>query len=264
MIENAARHVTRALMKNLRFLLRLVFVSGLFVLVWPAYGSEASAPGKIRVLVVTGGHDFEKEAFFKLFKNNPDISYEAVEHPNAHARLKAEAAKAYDVLVLYDMHQEITAEAKADFVARLKEGKGLVVLHHAIASYQAWPEYTKIIGGHYYLEKTTVAGVDKSQSAYKHDMDFKIQVADPGHPVAKGLRDFNIHDETYKWFDVGQNCRPLLTTDEPESNQVIAWTKTYEGARVVYLQSGHDHMAYENSNYVRLLSQAIKWAARQD
>src|SRR5262245_50761061 len=86
---------------------------------------------KIRVLVVTGGHDFETNAFFKLFKNNPEITYRAVEHPDAHALLKADAAKQYDVLVLYDMYQQVSDEAKADFVARLQEGKGLVVVHHA-------------------------------------------------------------------------------------------------------------------------------------
>src|SRR5215471_15042031 len=105
-----------------------------------AEGKDSAA--KIRVLVVTGGHDFEKEPFFKIFKDNPDITYQAVEHPNAHALLKADAARAYDMLVDYDMHQEISDEARADFVARLKEGKGLVVLHHAIASYQTWPEYS--------------------------------------------------------------------------------------------------------------------------
>src|SRR3974390_2743399 len=30
---------------------------------------------KIRVLLITGGHDFEKDAFFKLFKEKPDISF---------------------------------------------------------------------------------------------------------------------------------------------------------------------------------------------
>ena len=90
---------------------------------------------KIRVLLVTGGHPFEKEPFFKLFQDNPDITYQAVEHPNAHALLKAEAAKQYDVIVTYDFNQTISEEAKADFVARLKDGKGLVVLHHAIAAY---------------------------------------------------------------------------------------------------------------------------------
>ena len=227
-----------------------------------AEGKDSAA--KIRVLVVTGGHDFEKEPFFKIFKDNPDITYQAVEHPNAHALLKADAARAYDMLVDYDMHQEISDEARADFVARLKEGKGLVVLHHAIASYQHWPEYWKIVGARYYLEKTTVDGVEKARSVYKHDMNFTVHVADPNHPVTKGIKDFQLHDETYNLFDVAPECHPLLTTDEPESNKVIAWAKTYGAARVVYLQSGHDHFAYENPNYLKILRQAIRWTAKKD
>src|SRR5438128_1785828 len=112
--------------------------------VLPAAESHDSS-AKIRLLIVTGGHEFEKEPFFKIFKDNPDVTFQAAEHPNAHALLRPEAAAQYDVLMLYDMHQEITDEAKADFVARLKAGKGLVVIHHAIANYQEWPEYRKII-----------------------------------------------------------------------------------------------------------------------
>src|SRR6185436_16739306 len=128
-------------MKNLRIL----FASAaLFFLLASAAGTAAESSkdsaGKIRVLVVTGGHDFEKDAFFKLFKDNSDITYEAFEHPNAHARLRPDVAGQYDVLVLYDMYQPITEEAKSDFLHWLKEGKGLVVLHHAIADYQQWPE----------------------------------------------------------------------------------------------------------------------------
>lgn len=225
--------------------------------------SSAGTAEKIRVLVVTGGHDFEQEPFFKLFKDNPEISYRAVEHPNAHAELKADAAKDYDVLVFYDMHQEISQEAKADFLARLKEGKGLVVLHHAIADYQQWPEYAKIIGARYYLEKTMVEGVEKPRSAYKHDMHFTIHVADPKHAVTRGVKDFEIHDETYNLFDVAKGNHVLLTTEEPESHHVIGWAKTYRKARVVYLQSGHDHFAYENPNYQQILKQAIHWTARR-
>src|ERR1019366_2521343 len=163
-------------------------------------------PQKIRVLLVTGGHPFEKEPFFKLFQDNPDITYQAVEHPNAHALFKAEAAKQYDVIVTYDYNQQITEEAKTDFVARLKDGKGLVVLHHAIATYPTWPEYWNIIGAHYYLAKTNLNGVLKPRSAAKEGMDFRIHIADPNHPVTRGLTDFDIHDETYKWFDVAREC----------------------------------------------------------
>jgi type 1 glutamine amidotransferase len=54
-----------------------------------------------------------------------------------------------------------------------------------------------------------------------------------------------------------------VTTDEPESNSVIAWAKTYKGTRVIYIQSGHGHTAYENPNYQQLLRQAIRWTARK-
>jgi type 1 glutamine amidotransferase len=110
----------------------------------------------------------------------------------------------------------------------------------------------------------TVDGVEKPRSAFKHGMHFKIHIADTDHPVTLGVKDFDMHDEVYKWFDVYPESPPLLTTDEPESNKVIGWTKTYEAARVVYLQSGHDHFAYENPNYQRLLRQAIRWAAKRD
>ena len=40
---------------------------------------------------MTGGHDFEKEPLFQVFKDNPDITYTAVEHPNAQALFKADA-----------------------------------------------------------------------------------------------------------------------------------------------------------------------------
>jgi type 1 glutamine amidotransferase len=218
---------------------------------------------KIRVLLVTGGHGFEKEAFFKVFQDNPDITYQAVEHPNAHALFKAEAAKQYDVIVMYDFNQKITEEAKADFVARLKDGKGLVVLHHAIAAYPAWPEYWNIIGAHYYLAATNVHGVFKARSAWKEGVDYRLHIPDPAHPVTRGMSDFDVHDETYKWFDVAKECHPLVTTDEPESNNVIAWAKTYKGTRVVYIQSGHGHDTYENPNYQQLLRQAIRWTGRK-
>ena len=77
---------------------------------------------KIRVLIVTGGHNFEQEPFFKLFKDNPEITFQAAEHPNAHALLRPEAARQYDVLVLYDMHQEITDEDSVFVTLRFADG----------------------------------------------------------------------------------------------------------------------------------------------
>ena len=251
---------------RIRYLLPALLVLSVLLLAARAPGAESAPgkPGQIRVLVITGGHGFETNLFLKIFADNPDISYLAVQHPNAYAEFKADAAKQYDVIVTYDFNQKIPEAARANLVARLKQGKGLVALHHAIAAYPDWPEYWNIIGAHYYLAATNINGVAKLRSAYKHDVDFQVRVADPEHPVTRGVKDFVIHDETYKWFDVAEDCHPLLTTEEPESNKVIAWAKEYQGARVVMMQSGHDHLAFNNPNYQRILRQAIRWTAKRD
>lgn len=247
-------------MKTIR-LLTVLFASLLLsvVLAGPTHAAE-----KIRLLVISGGHDFETNQFFQMFKDNPEVTFAAFTHPKAHAQLRPEAAKNYDVIVLYDMWQNITEEAKQDFVGFLKAGKGLVALHHSIANYQKWPEYWKIVGGRYYLQKTMVEGVEKPRSIWKHDVKFKIRIADGQHAVTRGLKDFDIHDETYGLFDMGPDSQALITADEPTSAKNLGWARTYEGARVVYLQLGHDHFAYENPNYRRLVSQAIRWVARKD
>ena len=107
-------------------------------------------------------------------------------------------------------------------------------------------------------------GVEKLRSQYQHDVKIPVQVVDSNDPVTKGLKDYVIHDETYKLFDVFDGVKPLLKTKEPLSNEVIAWSKTYGPARVVYMQSGHDHFAYENPNFQQFLKQAIRWTAKRD
>ena len=221
----------------------------------------AGGPGKIRVLLVHGGHEFETNQFFAMFRANDDITLTVVQHPKAQEWFKPERAAAYDVLVFYDMWQEISDEAKAGLISVLKQGKGLVALHHCLGSFQKWDEYANIIGGRYHLDNWTHDGKEMPGSTYKHDVDFKVHIADRNHPVTRGLKDFAIHDETYGGFEVKPASHILLTTDEPTSGREIAWSGNYGGARVVYIQLGHDHQAFENPNYSRLVRQAIRWVA---
>lgn len=230
--------------------------------------APAAEPGKIRVLIITGGHSFETNAFFEMFKANPDIAFEAVVQPAADAALEPSAAGRFDVLVRYDMWQPISDPAKTNLMRFLASGRGMVCLHHSLANYQAWAEWPRMVGGRYYLNKTVVGGVEKPRSIWKEGVHFKVRVADPNHPVTRGVSDFEIHDETYGLFDMAADSHLLLTTEEPTSAKHIGWARTYTAplpdsrpARVVYLQLGHDHFAYQNPNYQRLVRQAIAWAA---
>jgi len=43
--------------------------------------AQTHADKKIKVLIVTGGHQFKADAFYKMFADNPEITYTAaVQH----------------------------------------------------------------------------------------------------------------------------------------------------------------------------------------
>ena len=218
------------------------------------FSSYCQSQTNVRVLIITGGHEFEREAFFDIFDNMPDVVYQELVHPEANQIFDSNLIDSFDVLLFYDMVQEIDDAQKAAFIKVLKEGKGLVFLHHSLVSYQEWDEFEKIIGGRYVL-----TNINQDSSTYRHDVDVPVKIVDKNHPITKGMDDFVIHDEVYGSFKVLPIVHPLLQTTHPESGKIIGWSNNYGKSRIVYLQLGHDHYAYENPNYRLLIKQALEW-----
>ena len=218
-----------------------------------AFFEQANAQRKI--LIVTGGHGFEKSAFYELFDSFEHLEYDTVTQPRGNEMINSSTINNYDALVFYDMFQEITADQKAAYLDVLEKGKGMVFLHHSLVSYQDWPAFQQIVGGKYLLKKE----VNNPKSTYKHDVDIDVHVVDSTHPITKGMKDFTVFDEVYGSFLVNDSVHPLLTTNHPESTKEIGWYHTYKQSRIVYLQSGHDHHAYENGNFRELVNNAITW-----
>jgi len=234
-----------------------IFIFIVFAVVF----SSGIPPAKpIRILVITGGHDYKIEQFNQMLSSLGDnITYQIAELPAAYDMFLPENRNKYDVLVFYHMWQKITDEQANVLADCIRKGKPLVALHHSICAYDDWPEYFNIIGGKYFHKPTVLKGKEYPACTYIHDLHFKVRIVDRKNPVTKGLTDFEIFDETYKGYYVKEGITPLLTTNEPSSTPVIGWSKTYGKARVVTLQSGHDVPTFENPNYRKLLKQAIEW-----
>ena len=213
------------------------------------------------VLFITGGHDYDKEQFDVLLSKLP-ITYEHVEHPNAHNMLKSDNISKFDAVLLYDMPKDISEEARADFIAMLEKGKGLVVLHHAFCSYDIWPEYIKIAGGRFHHFPWMKDGVEQTPSTFKHNVEFDIKVEDPNHPITKGISDFSIIDEEYGNTEfLTDRIHPLLSTNTQGNGPLVCWTNQYGKSRVVTLTLGHDKQAWENQSFIEILSRSILWVA---
>jgi type 1 glutamine amidotransferase len=223
-----------------------------------AVAPDAAVPARIRLLILTGGHGYPKEAFFRMFTENPEIAFTHIEHTKGTADgwERADLAAA-DVVVLYDMPAVITPAQQQRMRSLFARGTGLVVLHHALVSDHKWDDYERIIGGIYPIKGSR--GADAT--GYRHDVGIPVVVAERGHPITRGLANFTVHDEIYWGFRVGADVTPLLTTTHPESGNPLAWCRTEDKSRIVYLQLGHGQPCMDNPQYREFLARSLRWAA---
>lgn len=215
---------------------------------------------KIKVLIVTGGHDYDRAPFYAAFDAIPSISYDTIVHPEANKLIASPRVNDYDVLIFYDMGEEITTMQKEAYINLLQKGKSFIYLHHALVSYQDWPEFAKIAGGQYHTRPVVVKG-DTLRANYQHDVIIPVMVENEDHPVTKGINDFEIRDEIYIDSEILPGVTPLLSTTHPKSMRYLAWINNYGNSEVLYIQLGHGESGLSDPNFRKLLRQAIEWSA---
>jgi hypothetical protein len=189
----------------------------------------------------------------------PDIGYDFLIQPEANRYLASVDTLPYRLLIFYDMWEPLKEEEKNAYLKLTESGKPMLFLHHALVSYQEWPEFEKIIGGRYVQDMKNGRSKPEELSTYKHDVWINIMICDHQHPVTAGMDHFRIFDEVYGNYRVGEQVKPILKTDHPESTEVIAWENHYNNSTIIYIQPGHDKKTYEDDNYLQLLKQSVKY-----
>ena len=230
-------------------LLSLVYVIGLAAGAAAASGQAAAAP--LRLLVVTGGHDYPT-SFYPLFEQ-PGLAWD--HETTSEAAFRRDLRGRYDVLVLYDMPATLSAAGRANLQAFAESGKGIVVMHHALCSYNDWDWYRDLVGARYQVD----AQPGRPASSYKHDETIPIAVARP-HAITRGVDLTEIYDETYKGMWLALTNTVLLTTTHALADAPLAWVSGYSRSRVAAIQPGHGREAHLHLGYRALVRNAIAWA----
>jgi len=268
--------------------------------------------GPLKVLLMAGDHAFDYNQLFAMFDLfGEDISWNFVTQPAAEQFFNPEMAAPYDVFVLYDRagrsprtaaqgtvnepgarspravdFRQPSPALKRGIKAMLQQGKGMVLFHHALASWvHTWPEYVEMMGGACdWSNPITVRGVRYPFSGFRGGVTQRISVVDKTHPVVRGLEGgFTITDETYLCPMFPETFHPLLTTDfvaeaqnfpaqrqtnpdwnPPRAPNYTGWYKAVENSPMVYIQHGHDNTAWSNPAFQTLMLNAIKWAASRE
>jgi type 1 glutamine amidotransferase len=225
---------------------------------WAATGAVApAAPAAepkppVRVLVVTGGHSYPP-SFDTIFDQQPGLRVMVDPHPHA---FRGDFRKGTDVLVLYDSLPDLAESNRAHLREFLESGKGLVVLHHAVADYNDWEWWWKdVVGGKYQLKDAP----GFPMSHWKEGLDMKIRPTGK-HPVLKGISTMQFVDEAYRDMWISDKVTPILTTDHPASDKLVGWVSPYDKSRVVVITLGHGAEAHHDPMFRKLVQNAIRWA----
>ena len=253
------------------------------------------------LLVVTRGHPFERDNFFNMV-DSLGFNWSHIEHPAAQSFFKKENLKKFDAILFYDMpglnFDEINDESKFfinppqeykdDFLERLSEGKGCIFLHHSIAGWPMWDEYSNIIGGRFLYKPGKIKGKKYPDSGYRHFVNYKVSSVSE-HPITKGISDFEIEDELYLSHVFEEDINPLLKSnysfvrdnfysatnalkgkmnsnegwEHPDGSNLVGWTKSYKKSAITYLQFGDGVKSYENKNVRMLLRRSINWVIEE-
>jgi type 1 glutamine amidotransferase len=213
----------------------------------------------VRVLVVTGGHNYPV-SFYTLFDGHEDITW-------SHATSQAEAftpkmKDQYDVVVLHDMYEQIGPKEQASLQAFLDSDKGVVSIHHAIVDYTSWPWwYEEVIGGKFF----TQASESHGQSEYKEGVNFVVKPVQgaESHPVIRGIGPLIVNDEAYRKMWHSDKITVLMETNEPLNDRPVVYIGPHPKSRSVYIQLGHGDSTMRHPAFRKLVRNAILWSARR-
>jgi uncharacterized protein len=159
---------------------------------------------------------------------------------------------------------EMDDQQKADFLSFIHDdGKGFVGIHSATITFTKWPEFGEMIGGYF----------DEHPWG---TFEAPVIVEDPDFPgMAQWPRAFTIKDEIYQIKNYTRDDRRVLmrldasklNLDNPRVHRTdkdfaVTWAKMYGKGRVYYSTLGHVDENWDNPQFQKMYTEAIKWALK--
>lgn len=154
----------------------------------------------------------------------------------------------YDLLIFCMTADRLSSAAEDAIVSFVEGGKKLMGIHSATVVNEENRKYIEMIGGRFIH--------------HSPHHEFTVKVADPGHPIVEGLKDFKITDELYVLDRTPSAASVLLTAFWEDHAQPMLYLRAHGRGKVLYNALGHGPAAYENPNLKKLVVQGVKWLLR--
>ena len=206
---------------------------------------------KIKVLFMGGrGHDWEgyHKSIDAILKKQGDFELVL---SNQLDDLKAETIKKYAVVLFFGSGGDFTDPAQENGLDEFVKNGGGVVGVHATDAFKKSDVYWKLFGGQFVGH-----GGGK----------FPIVITDKEHPITKGMKRFEIEDESYRdkfHPETKGKLRHLGRIDRGSEKHSMIWVHEYGKGRLFNTGLGHDEKAWANPALQKLVVRALYWAAKK-
>jgi type 1 glutamine amidotransferase len=153
---------------------------------------------------------------------------------------------------------EVPETARRAIAAHVAAGAGLLGVHTASICFDDWPAWGEILGGAWVWGRSHHPPLGAVHASLDRE-----------HPLARGLPDFDLVDESYSALQLQAGVEVYGWSQyagaEPggAGRQPALWTHRYGQGRVVYDSLGHDVESLEHPVHSRLLQRAALWASGQ-
>jgi len=223
---------------------------GLAVVSLMASAGSALAADKAAVLLLGGrGHDWKgfHAVIAPVLEKTGDFEVTLSAQLND---LKAENLKKYDLVLFYGSGGDFTDVAQEQGLEQFVKGGGALGGVHATDAFKKSDVYWKLLGGRF----TGHGGGE-----------FMIRIDDKKHPITAPMKDFQIHDETYRnAFHPEFKLHSLGRVDRGREQQSMIWVQQYGEGRIFNTTLGHDKKAFNNPHFQRLVVRGLYWALGQE
>ncbi len=216
-----------------------------------APAADAASPKGRPLAVLFLGDRGPHRPFERFVQLAPVLAGRGIEltYTDQASDLNAETLGKYDALAIYANTTQISKEQERALLDYVAGGGGFVPLHCASFCFLNSPEYIALVGAQFQKHGTG---------------QFELTVADPDHPILKGLEPFRTWDETYVHSKHNTKDRHVLQTrDDQTGREPWTWVRTQGKGRVFYTAYGHDARTWGHPSFHDLVERGIRWAANK-
>jgi type 1 glutamine amidotransferase len=149
-------------------------------------------------------------------------------------------------------------EQQKAFESWYRKGNGYVGIHAAADTEYDWPWYGCLVGAYF--------------QSHPQIQQATINVEDTRHQITKGLP--ATWQRTDEWYDYRVNPRGAVyvlasldtttyTGHTMGKDHPIVWCRSFDGGRAFYSGLGHTAESYIEPAFVRMIRNAVHWAAKK-